>query len=87
MDRPAPCLVLICPPVAHDYTVIIREGGQRQIWQRVTLEAHQLDYYNLADLWPGWNCWHHAGRYLSDRTVGFLNWAVFTAKQPLPPGF
>lgn len=81
MSRPAPTLVLICPPATHDPTVIIYEDGQRQTWTRVQLASDQLDYWNLAPLAAGWACWHHEGRYLSDHTVQVLNWY----KMPEPP--
>jgi hypothetical protein len=76
MDRPAPDIHLIAPPATGEATLIIREAGQRQEWRRVVLDAHQLDYYDLAPLWPGWGCWAHEGRYLSDHTLRHLNYLM-----------
>lgn len=88
MPRPAPALVLVAPPATGETSCVLREAGERQVWQRVTLAAHQLDYFNLDSLWPGWECWHHAGRYLSDGTLRTLNWlGAPQYPQPLPPGF
>jgi hypothetical protein len=83
MSRPARDIHLICPPATGEATLIIREGGQRQVWTRVQLVSHQLDYYDLADLWPGWHCWHHEGRYLSDHTLRHLNW-LMCPRHPQP---
>jgi hypothetical protein len=76
MDSTAPDIHLICLPATGEATCIIREAGQRQEWQRVQLDDHQLDYYDLAELHPGWHCWHHEGRYLSDHTLRHLNWLM-----------
>lgn len=81
-QRPTPCLVLICPPVPGNPEVVLREGGQRQVWQRLQLTAPQLDYYNLARLATGWQVWAHDGRYLSDHTLAFLSWAALSAPEP-----
>lgn len=80
--RPAPCLVLICPPLTGGAECTLREAGQRQQWRRVRLDAPQLDYYNLAPLGAGWEVWTHAGRYLSDHTMAFLSWAALSAPEP-----
>jgi len=82
MHRPTPALCLICPPLTGGTDCIIREAGQRQTWQRVTLSAPQLDYWNLDLLAPGWACWEHQGRYLSDHSVQVLNYL----KLPPPSG-
>lgn len=80
--RPPPCLVLIAPPPTGGTEAIIREAGQRQAWQLITLDAPQLDYYNLKPLHPGWLAWENQGRYLSTNTLGFLCWAALSAPQP-----
>lgn len=85
MNRPAPALVLIAPPATGETNCIIREAGERQVWERVTLDAHQLDYYDLAPLWPGWQVWAHAGRFISDHTLRHLNWLMCPlGGQPVP---
>ncbi len=80
--RPTPALVLISPPLTGGRDAVLREAGQRQQWQLVTLAAPQLDYYTLAPLWPGWEVWEHQGRYLSSHTLAFLSWAALSAPQP-----
>jgi hypothetical protein len=77
---PTPDIHLISPPLTGGTNCILREAGQRQEWRRVVLDAHQLDYYDLAPLWPGWCCWAHEGRYLSDHTLRHLNYLM------CPPG-
>ncbi len=82
-----PTLTLICPPRDAADSCILREGNARQVWQPVVLDAHQLDYWSLENLWPGWRVYGHEGRYLSERTVRILNWATMERPEenaPLP---
>lgn len=81
-SRPTPPLLLVSPPLTGGTSCILREAGQRQQWERLTLDAPQLDYFNLDKLQPGWQVWHHAGRYLSDHTMRHLNWLMWPGQQP-----
>jgi hypothetical protein len=76
MNRPAPDIHLIAPPLTGGTTLIIREAGQRQEWHRIVLDDDELDYFNLDTLWPGWAVWTHEGRFLSDHTLRHLNWLM-----------
>jgi hypothetical protein len=84
MDRPTPALLLVSPPVTGGTSCILREDGQRQEWQRITLDDDELDYFNLDRLDPGWSVWAHAGRFISDHTLRTLNWLMWPGQQPQP---
>ncbi len=80
--RTPPILTMICPPTHPWGDCILREGNVRQQWQAVALDAHQLDYYTLEELWPGWRVFGHEGRYLSEHTLGKL--VYWTMERPNP---
>lgn len=84
MDRPFHSLLLVSPPLTGGTSCILREDGERQEWTRLTLDDDELDYFNLDKLWPGWQVWHHAGRFLSDHTMRHLNWLMWPGAQPPP---
>lgn len=75
-----PALTMICPPRHLDDVCVLREGNTRQEWRPVTLDAHQLDYWTLENLWPGWRVFGHEGRFLSEHTMRVLNY--WTMKRP-----
>ncbi|TVT43105.1 hypothetical protein FNT36_03160 [Hymenobacter setariae] len=67
-----PDLRLLFPPALGETTATLAEGPDRQVWHRCQLDAHQLDYFCHEDLHPGWRCWTHEGRYLSDASLRYL---------------
>jgi len=77
-----PDLRLIAPPLIDETTCTLAEGPDRQTWQRCRLDQHQLDYFCHADLWLGWLCWHHNGRYLSDASLRHLTLQMWPGAQP-----
>lgn len=74
-----PKLLVICPPGPGIPDVVIRHYGQREVWRKVCLLHHELDYFCLFDLWPGWEVWECNGNYISVNTVQYL------LSQPAPP--
>lgn len=77
-----PDLRLIAPPATGETTALLAEAGQRQVWHRTQLDAHQLDYFCHQDLQPGWMAWCHNGRYLSDATLRYLVTQQWPGEQP-----
>jgi hypothetical protein len=64
-----PKLLVICPPGPD---VVIRHYGKREVWYKVCLLHHELDYFCLFDLWPGWEVWECEGRYISVNSVQYI---------------
>jgi len=81
--QPMPDLRLIAPPATDETSCVLAENGIRQTWHRTRLDAHQLDYFCHENLWPGWCCWHHNGRYVSDATLRYLATQMWPGAQPL----
>ena len=79
-----PVLTMICPPRDAYDPCIMREGNQRQVWEAVHLDAHQLDYWSHENLWPGWRVYGNNGRYLSEHTLRILNWCTMERPNPGP---
>jgi hypothetical protein len=68
-----PKLSIICPPEASNQDLVIRDHeAKRQVWHQVCILNHELDYYCLYDLDPGWVVWEHEGKYISVNTVQYL---------------
>lgn len=75
-ERPTPNIHLIIPPLTGEDTCIILEDGQRQTWRKLNVTEHELDYINLADIWPGQLTWSHDGRHLNEASFRWLTFRM-----------